>query len=252
LQLDEKWAFVFKKRKHCSQEELEEEKVGDCWDHVAFDAEHRLVLGVIVGRRGQPNIQKLVQRVRKQLDGRVPRLISVDGYAAYAEVFRRVFSMVIEPKHKRGGPNPGGPKRRVLPELTLATVQKEMKQGHVVEVKRELVIGTEENLQAALKQSSVSSTINTAFVERHNATDRHRNARKSRRTYRFSKDWEVHAAAGYFVLYSYNFCWCVRTLRQKREDGTHQRRTPAMAAGLSDHVWSIGEWLSFPVVEDSS
>ena len=251
MQLDEKWAFVFKKRWRCSAEELEQEKVGDCWDHVAFDPEHRLVLGVIFGRREQRNIQKLVLQVREQLAGRVPRLICADGYAAYAEVFRRVYSNLIPSAHKRGQRRVG-PKRELLAGLTFATVQKEMREGRVVKVERELVIGSQENLKVALEQSRASKTINTAFVERHNATDRHRNARKSRRTYRFSKDWDLHAAAGSFVLYSYNFCWCVRTLRRQREDGTHQKRTPAMAAQLSDHVWSIEEWLSYPVVRGSS
>jgi IS1 family transposase len=156
VQLDEKWAFVFKKRRHCSDAELQEEQVGDCWDHVAFDPEHRLVLGVVFGRREQRNIQKLVLKLREQLEGRVPRLICSDGYAAYAEVFRRVYSVVIKPKHKKGERNPGGAKRRLLAGLTFATVQKEMKDGHVVKVERELIIGSQENLKLALEQSSAS------------------------------------------------------------------------------------------------
>ncbi len=52
----------------------------------------------------------------------------------------------------------------------------------------------------------------------------------------------------YFTLYSYNFCWAVRTLRERREDGSRRHRTPAMAAGLAQHVWSLREWLTFPAV----
>jgi hypothetical protein len=55
----------------------------------------------------------------------------------------------------------------------------------------------------------------------------------------------LHDAATYFVSYSYNFCWAVRTLRVK-EDERWQARTPAMAAGLADHVWSLREWLTYP------
>ncbi len=55
----------------------------------------------------------------------------------------------------------------------------------------------------------------------------------------------MHDAATYFVSYGYNFCWPVRTLRVK-EDGTWRPRTPAMAAGLTDHVWSLREWLTYP------
>jgi hypothetical protein len=85
-------------------------------------------------------------------------------------------------------------------------------------------------------------------VERQNGTDRHRNARKARKTYRFSKDWRYHEAVTYLTMYSYNFCWPVRTLRIKNEQGRWQQRSPAMAAGLTDHVWSISEWLAFPAV----
>jgi len=90
--------------------------------------------------------------------------------------------------------------------------------------------------------------INTSFIERQNATDRHHNARKSRKTYRFSKDWRYHEAATYFTMYSYNFCWQVRTLRESIDEGRWIKRTPAMAAGLADHVWPMSEWVSRPVI----
>ena len=91
--------------------------------------------------------------------------------------------------------------------------------------------------------------MSTSYLEQHNATDRHRNARKGRKTYRFSKDWEVHEAMTYFTMFSYNFCWPVRTLRIRGERGRWQQRTPAMVAGLTDHVWSLTEWLTFPGVQ---
>jgi hypothetical protein len=69
-------------------------------------------------------------------------------------------------------------------------------------VTRVLVDGTEASLKKRLKRSKVSRTINTSFVERLHGTDRGRNARKVRRTYRFSKDWEVHEAMTYFTLYN--------------------------------------------------
>ena len=92
-------------------------------------------------------------------------------------------------------------------------------------------------------------TIRTSYLERHNATDRHRNARKGRKTYRFSKDWETHEAMTTFTMYSYNFCWAVRTLRQEVAPKVYRPRTPAMAAGLADHVWSLEEWLTLPAVQ---
>jgi hypothetical protein len=61
-----------------------------------------------------------------------------------------------------------------------------------------------------------------------------------------NKDIEVHHAASYFVGYCYNFCWSVRTLRVHGEDGHWQQRTPTMAAGLTDHIWSLWEWITYP------
>jgi len=59
-------------------------------------------------------------------------------------------------------------------------------------------------------------------------------------TSRFLKDWGVHEAMTCFTLYSANFCWCVRTLRDAVAPKRYRQRTPALAAGLADHVWSLG------------
>ena len=99
--------------------------------------------------------------------------------------------------------------------------------------------------QAALARSTVSRSVNTSFLERHNGTDRHRNARKVRKTYTFSKDWEVHEAMTYFTMYSYNFCWPVRSLRTEAGEA----RTPAMVASLADHVWTLAGWIKRPTVQ---
>ena len=121
----------------------------------------------------------------------------------------------------------------------------------MVEIVTRVVFGTMAAIQAVLARSKVSRHINTSFLERQNATDRHHNARKVRRTYTFSKDWRVHEAMTYFTMYSYNFCWPVRTLRIRNEEGVWQPRTPAMAAGLADHVWSLEEWLTFPAFQST-
>ena len=112
-----------------------------------------------------------------------------------------------------------------------------------------VVLGTWQAVAAALKRSGASRTINTSFVERHHLTDRHHNARKSRKTYRFSKDWRMHEAMTYFTMYSYNFCWPVRTLAVRDDEGHRRQRTPAMTAGLADHVWTMREWITTPVVQ---
>ncbi len=133
--------------------------------------------------------------------------------------------------------------------LTYAVVEKTREKGRVVAIATRVVFGTMAAVVLALGMSRVSRAINTAFVEREDATDRHRNARKARKTYRFSKDWRYHEAVTYLTLYASNFCWPVRTLAVEDERGHRQPRSPAMAAGLADHVWSMDEWFSMPAVQ---
>jgi hypothetical protein len=133
--------------------------------------------------------------------------------------------------------------------LQYATVHKIRAKGRVIKVQQRVIFGTLVAVLAALAASLVSTVVNTAFVERNNGTDRNRNGRKVRKTYCFSKDWKVHEAVTYFTMYSYNFCWTVRTLREKGPDNTWVQRTPAMVAGLTDHVWPLSEWLAYPAVQ---
>jgi hypothetical protein len=133
--------------------------------------------------------------------------------------------------------------------LTYATVHKTRRNNRVVKVEARVVYGTKKAVKAALEASRVSGTVNTVFVERYNGTNRNRNGRKVRKTYGFSKDWDAHEAMTYFAMYSYNFCWPVRTLRQQVGRRRYRQRTPAMAAKLTDHIWTLQEWLSFPAVQ---
>ena len=118
----------------------------------------------------------------------------------------------------------------------------------MVRVSTRVVFGTPGAVARALASSGVSRSVNTCFVERHNGTDRNRCSRKVRKSYGFSKDWDVHRAASALSYFSYNFCWPVRTLRVKA-GGQWRPRTPAMAAGLTDRIWSLKEWLTYPVVQ---
>jgi hypothetical protein len=250
VQFDEKWAFVFKKQKNCDVHDPDDDHRGDYWDFVAYDPEHRLVLVVVPGARTLENAVITVEETKARLGDEPPALMTSDELAAYATAIETTFGVPAPPPERRG---PGRP--RVAPELRLpagvcyATVHKHRENGRVVAVEQKQVLGTSEDLEDALGASTVSGTVNTSFLERQHATDRGRDARKSRKTYRFSKDWQVHEAVTYLTMYSYNFCWCVRTLRVKDEDGSWRARTPAMAAGLTDHVWTLREWLMRPAVQ---
>jgi hypothetical protein len=204
---------------------------------VALDPEHRLVVSAVVGKRTEDNARQLVHEVRERTDGRPLNLITSDEHSAYATAIAAVY-----PEARPAAAAAAG---QPAEELVCATVHKTRANGRVVKVQPRLVFGTLAGLAAALFWA-VLGLVNTVFVERSNGTDRGRNSRKARKTYRFSKDWGVHEAMSYFTLYSSNFCCPVRTLRVEVAPRRYRQRTPAMAAGLTDHVWTLEEWLLFP------
>ena len=219
MQFDEKWAFVAKKEAHCDRSDPADAHKGDYWDHVALDPEHRLVVSVVPGARTIENTEALVEDFRRRTGGRLMRLMTSDEYPAYETAILHAYGGAVTPP--RTG-KPGRPKApyQVPPSgLNYAVVTKRREKGRVVEVGTRVVFGTVAAVALALGLSKVSRAINTAFIERENGTDRHRNARKARKTYRFSKDWRHHEAATYLSLYTYNFCWPVRTLSIKDTDG---------------------------------
>jgi hypothetical protein len=211
-----------------------------------MDPEHRLLLSLVPGKRTAENCDKVVEDVKKRTQGRTDMLVTSDEHDPYTGALEKAYGQDV-PVPKRPGPGrPAKPKKVMPQELCYATVRKTRQKGRVVEVIRAVVFGTLELVDLYLSRSKVSTTINTSFVERNNGTDRGQNSRKIRKTYGFSKDWELHNAASYFIAYSYNFCWTVRTLDILRSDRTRLKRTPAMAAGLANHIWSIKEWATYP------
>ena len=245
IQFDEKWDFVRKKQKNCDANNPADACCGDNWDHVALDAENKLVLAVVNGKRTEKNTKRLVQDTARRLKNQPPRLITSDEYKPYKQAILESFGQQRVPRRtgKRGRPKK--PRYRPPKDLVYATVHKTRVKGRVKKIDYRTVFGTEEQVADALKLSKCSRKINTSFVERHNGTDRNRCSRKVRKSYCFSKDWDGHRAATCLSMYSYNFCWAVRTLR--RPDGQSGQCSPAMSAGLTGHLWTIKEWLQYPV-----
>jgi hypothetical protein len=218
---------------------------------VAFDAESRLVLVVVPGARDAESVEAVVGEVKGRTGGRVLDLATSDNYPAYETAVLNAYGEEVRAKAA------GQPVRKMIPDkvppagMNYATVEKRREKGRVVEILTRVVFGPMAAVQAALARSRVSRRINTSFLERQNATDRHHNARKVRQTYTFSKDWTVHEAMTYFTMYSYNFCWPVRTLREREGEGPWRQKTPAMAAGLTDHIWTMHEWITMPSVQQN-
>ena len=248
VQLDEKWSYVYKKQGHCDPSNPADDQRGDWWDHVAYDPEHKLVLCVVPGARGAEEVEAVVTDVYCRTEAR-DLLITSDAYPVYEEAIRQIYGAEVTVTPSGRASRRMVPAKEVPPGLTYATVEKRKRRGRVVEILVHLIFGTMAALAKALGLSRVSRRVNVSFLERYHATDRHKNARKVRKTYTFSKDWRVHESMTYFTMYSYNFCWPVRTLEDRDEDGRVRKRSPAMAAGLADHVWTMREWITMPAVQ---
>jgi hypothetical protein len=203
----------------------------------------------VPGKRTAENAEALLADFKRRTGGRMMNLLTSDEYAPYQAAILKTYGRRVTPPRTGRRGRPAGSRWFAPPDLNYATVHKTREKGRVVKVETRVIFGREQTVQAALQASSVSRHVNTAFIERQNGTDRNRNARKVRKTYCFSKDWDVHDAVTYFTMFSYNFCWPVRTLAQPDAVGRLRPRTPAMAAALTDHIWPLREWLSFPFIQ---
>src|SRR5262249_47314145 len=154
--------------KNCDEDKPEDEFRGDCWDHVALDPEHRLVVAVVPGERTTESVQELVDDVKERRGGRGPAPITTHEESASEGGILEAFGTEVVPP--RTG-KPGRPRQpyKVPPAgLNYATVHKTRKKGRVVEVATRVIFGTGATVAAALADSAASRTVNTAFVERHN------------------------------------------------------------------------------------
>jgi hypothetical protein len=207
------------------------------------------VVSLVCGRRSEELTFLLVADFHERTGGRVMDLIVSDEYAPYAAAILETYGEEVVPERTGRPGRPPKPHKEVPEGLTYATVHKEREGGRVASVQARVVYGTAEGVAEALASLDIGEKVNTSHEERFHGTDRNRNARKVRKAYTFSKDWEVHEAVTQFVRYSYNFCWPVRTLRVRGAGGCWEARTPAMSAGLSDHVWSLREWVTLPAAK---
>jgi hypothetical protein len=209
---------------------------------------------MVVGRRTAETVVQVFADFYDRTDGALPQLITTDGYAVYETVILDTYGAWQEeweltPQEEAELGVEQLPEFYFPVEITYARVLKEKQGSRVLAVTSEVVLGTEEQAEEAVEESEQSETINMSFMERWFGTQRQFNGRKKRKAYTFSKELSFHEAATWLVVMWYNFGWCVRTLRQKVRDDPPQyhNRTPAMAAGLTDRVWTMRDLLSYPL-----
>jgi transposase-like protein/IS1 family transposase len=218
------------------------------WMAMAVQVSTRLWLGgVISAQRDRQLISTLVQKIQACALRR-PLLICVDGLATYVNAVRQVFRDPVPRDHRVG-------RRRLQPwrGLYIAQVIKQYAKRHVVGVKRRIVQGRRVAVQRLIDLTQGGGGINTAYIERLNATFRARLHRLVRRGRSLARQVPTLEHGMYLIGTVYNFCTfhcSLRIRRLGRPDRAGHRwhfRTPAMAAGLSDHRWSVHELLAYQV-----
>lgn len=257
VQLDELWTFVRKKEKALSAWEKLQTEYGDTWVWVAFDPVSKLVVSLVVGERRQAEADTLLGQVKERLEDNCSPLLTSDQLPHYAGAILRVFGQWVQPQRKgQRGPQPK-PRPVAPPELQYATVNKKRRGRRIVAVTSKVVYGSLAAVKARLDIIAPAAKINTSYVERMNLTFRHLVSRLRRRGLTFSKKraylvYHLHLSTAY-----YHFVRPHGTLRQRlpepiptRGQGSPkkwEKRTPAMAAGLTDHIWSMEELMTFRV-----
>src|SRR5262249_55476957 len=230
---------------HVQADELYAKRQGGrSWVAMAMAVPSRLWLGGVVSPvRNMDLIQKLVNMVRLAwLPGKA-LLICVDGLSSYVGAFWGAW------RGKGMTGKRGRPPYRLPEGIWLAQVIKSYSGRRLSDVVRRVLWGSAEQVIGQLEKTKTGKQSNTSYIERLNATFRACLAGLTRRGRRLVKDEEGLAKGMYLVGCVYNFCKAHRSLRVQQKQGKKWLQwTPAMAAGWTDHVWSIRELLSFRVL----
>jgi len=216
IQCDEIWAFIGAKMKNTSAEKIEQ-GWGDVWTWTAIDADSKLIVSYALGQRGAATASVFMQDVASRLQGRIQ--LTTDGHRVYADAVEIAFGSEIDYAMlvKLYGSSGDSPESRYSPASCIGC------------------------RTGVLSGSPDPDHISTSFVERSNLSMRMGMRRFTRLTNGFSKKLENHGHMVSLYFFHYNFIRIHKTLRV----------TPAMEAGITDHVWSFEELLALLDVKQS-
>lgn len=206
VQVDEIWSFTYAKQKNVATAKAAPEGAGDTWTWTALEAESKLIVSYLVGGRDAEYAMWFMDDLRARLANRVQ--LTSDGHRAYLEAVEGAFGADVDYAQliKLYGPTVGAPGR--------------YSPGDCIGSKKFRVEGNPD-----------VAHVSTSYVERQNLTMRMHMRRFTRLTNAFSKKVENHAYAVALHMMYYNFVRIHKTLRV----------TPAMAAGVTDKLWEIGD-----------
>jgi IS1 family transposase len=209
IQCDEIWAFVYAKQKNVTLEQMEK-GAGDVWTWTAIDADSKLIISYTLGDRGAATAQGFMRDMAGRIANRIQ--LTTDGHRVYADAVEDAFGAGIDYAMlvKLYGASNDNPESRYSPATCIGC------------------------RTGVLAGSPNPDHISTSFVERSNLSMRMGMRRFTRLTNGFSKKLENHGHMVALYFFHYNFIRIHKTLRV----------TPAMEAGITDHVWSFEELLA--------
>ena len=216
---------------------------GIVWMALAMMVRSRLWLaGEVREQRDMTWIRRLIKRVRRCALPR-PLLFCTDGLCSYVRAMRETLREPVQTGCQ------GRPRLRPWRNVCIAQVVKRYAQRHVIDVERRIVNGTPARVETLRRRSQGAGVINTAYIERLNATFRERLAALTRRGRALARHTLTLHHGMYLIGTVYNFCTPHASLRLAGATTgvAGIARTPAMAAGITDHCWSVRELLSFHV-----
>jgi transposase-like protein len=214
------------------------------WVALAIMVSTRLwIAGEVSKKRDSDLTDNLMQQVRRCAGSLCAILICTDGFAAYPKSIIKAFRYKMKET-----PGPGASKKIVWPRLYIGTVIKRTAKRRVTEIVRRMSYGQWRKGKKLIKASKGGKKLNTSFIERFNGTIRERFAPLTRKCrYAAAKIETVHTGI-YLIGSVYNFCSPHDELSKSQTKGGHGFPcTPAMASGLTDHVWSVRELLTYKV-----
>lgn len=205
IQVDEIWSFCRAKAKNVPEEHKNEFGWGDVWTWVAIDADTKLIPSWLIGNRSAVCASEFIADLKTRLVHRIQ--LTSDGHRPYLEAVESAFGSEVDYAMLQKIYGPGPEQHRYSPP-------------QCVGIRRDMVRGNPD-----------PDHVSTSYVERQNLTMRMSTRRYTRLTNAFSKKIENHVAATAIYFMHYNFARIHKSLRV----------TPAMAAGVSDHVWLLEE-----------
>jgi IS1 family transposase/transposase-like protein len=248
VQLDEMWNFIG--RKHSPEAGESKESPNACqdgrqWIWVSYAPQFRLMLAAFVGPRTTESALALIRRTAQVVLG-VPCFFS-DGFSAYLPALMECYhTLRVFPKTGKPG-RPRNPLKEKHPDLVYAQIIKHKEKGRLQTLSEKVLCGAE-------RLKTLGLSVSTSLIERLNLTMRHALAPLARKGWGFCKDRKQMRRRVLFYQAFYNFARPHQSLRlpleaqEPKPSGLIRpkwvHRTPGMAAGLTDHVWTFRELLT--------